>query len=141
MIFKMERFLRQIKSVSNEYRGETMRAEEQSLELSLQYRELKKDVQEKLIDQKPPGLSPRRPVDTGLHASTPRGIKTYTFARNRIKYNSTPQTMPIKRKRPQRLSANATFDEFPDIKEKPKEKKSDPQKTVTISFPDSIDNL
>lgn len=137
----MERFLRQIKSVSNDYRGETIRVEEQSLELSLQYRELQKDVKVKLIDQKTPGLSPRKPVDSGKHASTPRGNKTYTFGKNRNKFSATPQTVPIKRKRPIRLSANATFDEFPDIKEKPEEKKSNQQKTVTISFPDSIDNL
>ena len=135
----MQRFLREIRNESEEYRGGAVRVEAQSQELAKQFRDLKQSVnQTLLVANKPP--SPR----AIRHSQTSRPIKTTTLNTGN-KYTA-PNTTRTKRsgslktpnKNPiQSLDSNGTSKRRDSTPPKPQTT----SRKIVIDFPEKLSDI
>ena len=136
----MQRFLREIRNESDEYRGGAVKVEAQSQELAKQFRELKSNVNAKLLAANKP-LSPR----AVRHSLTPRPIKTANSSRQ-------PYYSPQVKSRNKRSGSFATqyqqrIDDYQEDVDTAGERKTNSRPNtpnngkIVFTFPDKLSDI
>ena len=140
----MDRFLREVRNESSEYRGGAVKVEEQKQELANQFRILKQSVNQTLMAANKP-LSPR----AVRHSLTPRPIKTaavhhQNYLTPQVNKSRTRRSGSFQTQYPQNVDY---LDEKEKEKEEKKESNSRPgsartkTKSFVFSFPETLDEI